>query len=302
MKRATTLVVVLLLFSSLAAARKRDPLTDAEADQLRDARLEPQKRLKLFIRFTDERLDTLDQLRSDPKQIQGRGAKIHDLLEDFTSLMDEISSNLDAYGTETLDKDQSKQFHKGTKDLIDATARWTDRLRLRETLSKWIPKPKPNPGITTSHCAMPKMRSSRILKAPASIQRRRTKRSRRNKNLWPRSFQDMNPKLSALFQDAYRDLRPRAALPECELCFYPFSNLNNTIRLRQGQIFIRLSDLLEGAPESVLRRDSLAHPDCEALPEGDRSGPCRPLPAIYWKPCRGSEDASHPANTRSQTS
>jgi hypothetical protein len=63
----------------------------------------------------------------------------------------------------------------------------------------------------------------------------------------------MNPKLSALFQDAYRDLRPRAAVPECELCFYPFSNLNNTIRLRQGQIFIRLSDLLEGAPEAVLR-------------------------------------------------
>lgn len=63
----------------------------------------------------------------------------------------------------------------------------------------------------------------------------------------------MNPKLSALFQDAYRDLRPRATLPECELCFYPFSNLNNTIRLRQGQIFIRLSDLLEGAPEAVLR-------------------------------------------------
>ncbi|MGH9569056.1 MAG: hypothetical protein ACRD4F_05425 [Candidatus Angelobacter sp.] len=142
MKRARTLIVVLLLFSSVAVARKRDPLTEAEADQLRDARLEPQKRLKLFIKFTDARLDTLDELRSDPKQVQGRGAKIHDLLEDFTSLIDEISSNLDAYGTETLDKEQSKQFHKGTKDLIDATARWTDRLRALRNAIQMDPEAK----------------------------------------------------------------------------------------------------------------------------------------------------------------
>lgn len=41
-------------------------------------------------------------------------------------------------------------------------------------------------------------------------------------------------------------------MPEHEIRFYAFSNLNNTIRLRQGKIFVRLSDLLEGAPEPVL--------------------------------------------------
>lgn len=35
--------------------------------------------------------------------------------------------------------------------------------------------------------------------------------------------------------------------------FYPFVSINNTIRLRDGEIFMRLSDLLEGAPETVLR-------------------------------------------------
>jgi predicted metal-dependent hydrolase len=39
--------------------------------------------------------------------------------------------------------------------------------------------------------------------------------------------------------------------------FYPFANVNNTIRLRQGKLHVRLSDLLEGAPESVL--ESIAH-------------------------------------------
>jgi hypothetical protein len=39
--------------------------------------------------------------------------------------------------------------------------------------------------------------------------------------------------------------------------FYPFVSINNTIRLRQGELYIRLSDLLEGAPESLL--DAIAH-------------------------------------------
>lgn len=62
----------------------------------------------------------------------------------------------------------------------------------------------------------------------------------------------MNPKLSTLFEQVYRELRPRAPLPEFEVRFYPFSNLNNTIRLRQERVLVRLSDLLEGAPEPVL--------------------------------------------------
>jgi hypothetical protein len=36
-----------------------------------------------------------------------------------------------------------------------------------------------------------------------------------------------------------------------------FTSLNTTIRLREGQIFVSLSDLLEGAPETVVR--AIAH-------------------------------------------
>src|SRR5437588_11124249 len=55
-----------------------------------------------------------------------------------------------------------------------------------------------------------------------------------------------------IFHQAYRELRPRAPLPEFKIQFFPFTNLNNTIRLREGHLLVRLSDLLEGAPESVL--------------------------------------------------
>ena len=39
--------------------------------------------------------------------------------------------------------------------------------------------------------------------------------------------------------------------------FFAFANINNTIRLREGKLFARVSDLLEGAPDNVLH--SLAH-------------------------------------------
>ncbi|MBZ5533901.1 MAG: M48 family peptidase [Acidobacteriia bacterium] len=62
----------------------------------------------------------------------------------------------------------------------------------------------------------------------------------------------MTSKIAAIFEQAYRELRPQAPLPEFEVRFFPFSNLNNTIRLRKGRIYARLSDLLEGAPQTVL--------------------------------------------------
>jgi len=46
-------------------------------------------------------------------------------------------------------------------------------------------------------------------------------------------------------------------MPEFRVEFYPFANVNNTIRLRDSSIRVRISDLLEGAPESVL--EAIAH-------------------------------------------
>jgi predicted metal-dependent hydrolase len=60
-----------------------------------------------------------------------------------------------------------------------------------------------------------------------------------------------------IFHETYRELRPRAPMPAMQVRFYPFANINNTIRLRQGELKIRLSDLLEGAPESILQ--AIAH-------------------------------------------
>jgi len=46
-------------------------------------------------------------------------------------------------------------------------------------------------------------------------------------------------------------------MPELQAEFFAFANVNNTIRLRQGKLLIRVSDLLEGAPAPVL--EAIAH-------------------------------------------
>jgi len=65
------------------------------------------------------------------------------------------------------------------------------------------------------------------------------------------------PELAPIFQHEYRALRPRAPMPPFHIRFRRFTSLNTTIRLREGEIFVSLSDLLEGAPEPVLR--AIAH-------------------------------------------
>ena len=67
----------------------------------------------------------------------------------------------------------------------------------------------------------------------------------------------MRAGLHEIFQETFSELRPGTALPELKIEFFAFANVNNTIRLRQGKLLVRLSDLLEGAPDAVLR--AIAH-------------------------------------------
>ena len=67
----------------------------------------------------------------------------------------------------------------------------------------------------------------------------------------------MREGLLEIFHQSHRELRPFSALPDLKVEFRAFANINNTIRLREGRLLVRLSDLLEGAPDTVLR--AIAH-------------------------------------------
>jgi len=63
--------------------------------------------------------------------------------------------------------------------------------------------------------------------------------------------------LVSIFELEYRELRPRAPMPALEIKFRRFTSLNTTIRLREGRLIVRLSDLLEHAPETI--HHAIAH-------------------------------------------
>ena len=67
----------------------------------------------------------------------------------------------------------------------------------------------------------------------------------------------MRDGLLHIFQETYRELRPCDPGPELKVDFFAFTSIKNTIRMREGRLLVRLSDLLEGAPASVLQ--AIAH-------------------------------------------
>ena len=96
-------------------------LTPAEVDQLRDAALEPNERLKFYLKFLRERLATLEQVRTNPK-ITDRPAQIHDHLQDFLELYDELDENIDTY------VDRKDDIRKPLKAIIEADPEFLQKI------------------------------------------------------------------------------------------------------------------------------------------------------------------------------
>ena len=58
--------------------------------------------------------------------------------------------------------------------------------------------------------------------------------------------------LASVFDEALRKLVKKEPRPALEARFYPYAGLSSTIRLRQGRVYARVSDILAGSPRSVL--------------------------------------------------
>ncbi|MFL6277571.1 MAG: M48 family peptidase [Blastocatellia bacterium] len=58
--------------------------------------------------------------------------------------------------------------------------------------------------------------------------------------------------LDAIFDEALRKQVGDKARPTVEASFYPYAGLSSTIRLRQGRVYARISDILKHSPREVL--------------------------------------------------
>ncbi len=60
-----------------------------------------------------------------------------------------------------------------------------------------------------------------------------------------------------IYTRVFRELKPRTAVPRLQVEFCRFANADSFIRLENGLLHVRISDLLEGAPAPVA--EALAH-------------------------------------------
>lgn len=115
MRRALLAALLFLVWAQAVFTQipRRDPLTDAEADQIRELAQEPEKRLKLLAKFAQSRMLAIEQLRGDPKLAAGRGKQLHDLIEDVMLLVQELDRNVDMFA------DQRMDIRKPLKNVIE---------------------------------------------------------------------------------------------------------------------------------------------------------------------------------------
>ena len=132
MKRNFTITAAALLLFLLvipaSSQRSRDPLSEAEADQLRELRQEPMKRLRLMVKFARTRLETAEQLRANPN-LPDAPKQIRTALEDFTNIVDEMDDNVDMF--------KSDDIRKPLKEIVEADTDFQLKLR---TLKEGTPE------------------------------------------------------------------------------------------------------------------------------------------------------------------
>ena len=115
-------VLALLCVPVLCAQKQhRQPLNERQIEQIREAGIFPNERVKLYAQFTGEQVDAIEALGKRGRS-SARTQRLDDALLDVAALIDELSSNLDQYG------DRKADMRKALKGLNEAIPRWRQTL------------------------------------------------------------------------------------------------------------------------------------------------------------------------------
>ena len=140
--------------------------------------------------------------------------------------------------------DNKDRIESGNKDIAFV-------LRTKILTSPKHPGPSPIRQFLQLFSSSPTPAPTPFLEIPTTtLQPRTPKKPHAKKIPTPTS-------LIAIFEHEYRELRPRAPNPTLDIRFRRFTSLNTTIRLREGRLNVRLSDILEHAPDPV--HHAIAH-------------------------------------------
>jgi hypothetical protein len=117
MRTLATWALCSCLSAALSAQKeKREPLTEAQQDQIAEAGIDPAARVGLYVKFLDEQAETIRSLIKRAKS-PARARRIDDELQDFAALMDELGDNLDVFSERKADIRKSlKGLNEGVKN------------------------------------------------------------------------------------------------------------------------------------------------------------------------------------------
>ncbi len=116
------LVLALTLTPGAFAQERQNALSDGEVEKLRDTAYFPPERILAFVAFLNQRATEIDRL-STGKRKPGREEDIHDQMEQFTSIADDLDDNLEDYGN------RHKDIRKVLPKLVSALERWSTAIK-----------------------------------------------------------------------------------------------------------------------------------------------------------------------------
>jgi hypothetical protein len=123
-KRSSAMMLAFLLLAAPLCAQKekREPLTETQIEEIREAGIDPNERVSLYTKYLDAHAATIKALSTRVRSDQ-RARRLDSELQDFTALMDELGSNLDVYS------DRKADIRKSLKPLSESSQRWLGVLR-----------------------------------------------------------------------------------------------------------------------------------------------------------------------------
>jgi len=119
---AVVLGVLLVSPVPLQAQADEGVMSNAEVESLRDTAYVPLDRIAAFMKMLDDRVKKIDGLVAK-RRYPGRADELHDLMEQMSGIVDELSDNLEEY-----DK-RHRDVRKGLPKVVLATERWSTALR-----------------------------------------------------------------------------------------------------------------------------------------------------------------------------
>src|ERR1043166_5778075 len=64
-------------------------------------------------------------------------------------------------------------------------------------------------------------------------------------------------RLKTIYKEAFRRFEPKRSMPPIHVTFYPYIGINHTIRIRKGEIYVRIGEICRDMP--LASHKGLAH-------------------------------------------